>query len=172
MIFVTFLFSTLPIYLWTWHRILDIGTKLLRTGHCLWTLAKWLGSGHWPRVLTSDIFQVQWYLTLDISIKLPRSGHSQGTWLWTLEPGPRNWPSGYCSRYLALNNEHKFNFGLLFNQPYAPTIFATCGKRVLVSNGPYISTFQTILKNVCLSVILKFCLSVCRDWQRIWKLVT
>ena len=32
-------------------------------------------------------------------------------------------------------------------------------KKILDQNGPYISTFQTNLKNACLSVILEFCLS-------------
>ena len=36
-------------------------------------------------------------------------------------------------------------------------------KMVLDPNWPYISTFQTILRNVCLSIISEFCLSVGRS---------
>ena len=51
-------------------------------------------------------------------------------------------------------------FVLLYKLPYVTTIFATSRKKGLDPNGPYISTFQTILRNGCLSVISKFCLSL------------
>ena len=41
---------------------------------------------------------------------------------------------------------------------YVSTIFAISERKVLDPNGPYLNTFQTILRNVCLPVILKFCL--------------
>ena len=46
---------------------------------------------------------------------------------------------------------------------YVPTFFATSGKKVLDPNLPYIRTSQTKIRNVCLSIILEFCLflSVC-----------
>ena len=37
-----------------------------------------------------------------------------------------------------------------------PTIFATSRKKILDPNGPYKNTFQTVLRNCCLSVISKF----------------
>ena len=43
---------------------------------------------------------------------------------------------------------------------YGPTIFATSRKKVLDPNGPYISTKNLKKRNVCLSVILEFCLSI------------
>ena len=54
-------------------------------------------------------------------------------------------------------------------------------KRILDPNGPYISTFQKILRNVCLSVILEFCLSsvicrlpsvVCCLWSVVYDLLS
>ena len=42
--------------------------------------------------------------------------------------------------------------------PYVPTIFAPSGKKVIDSNGPYISTFLTIGRNVCLSSSSSVCL--------------
>ena len=46
-----------------------------------------------------------------------------------------------------------------FNKPtYVDIFFAISEKKVLDPNGPYISTFQSILRNVYLSVILEFCL--------------
>ena len=55
----------------------------------------------------------------------------------------------------------KFLDLLAYFGPYVLTIFAASGKNVLDPNAPYISTFQTILRNVCLVVISEFCLSVC-----------
>ena len=40
-----------------------------------------------------------------------------------------------------------------------PLFFATSGKKVLDPNWPYISMFQTKIRNVCLLVISVFCLS-------------
>ena len=42
--------------------------------------------------------------------------------------------------------------------PYVPAIFATSRKKVIYPNGPFINTNQTKIRNVCLSVILEFCL--------------
>ena len=47
----------------------------------------------------------------------------------------------------------------IFSSNPVLTIFETSRKKVLDPNWPYINTFQTILRNVCLSVISKFCLS-------------
>ena len=47
-------------------------------------------------------------------------------------------------------------FGLLFSNSMFPLFL-----QLLKKNWPYISSFQTILRNCCLSVILEFCLSVC-----------
>ena len=51
-----------------------------------------------------------------------------------------------------------FHFGLLFSNPMFLLFLQLPEKKVLDPNGPYISTFQTIPRNVCLSVI--FFLSV------------
>ena len=50
-------------------------------------------------------------------------------------------------------------FGLLFSNPMFPLFLQLLENNVLDPNGPYISTYQTILRNFCLSVISEFCLS-------------
>ena len=49
--------------------------------------------------------------------------------------------------------------GYLSSKYMFPLFFKHLEKKVLDPNGPYISTFQTNLRNVCLSVILESCLS-------------
>ena len=62
-------------------------------------------------------------------------------------------------------------FWVTFQVTLCSYYFCNFRKKVLDPNGPYISTFHTILRNVCLSVISEFCLSLsstaytslCRD---------
>ena len=61
-------------------------------------------------------------------------------------------------RYV-LPNTNVVHFGLLFSNPMFLLFLQLLEKKVLDPNGPYVSTFQTILGNVCLSVISEFCLS-------------
>ena len=49
-------------------------------------------------------------------------------------------------------------FWFTFSKPMQ-NFFAIFEKKVLYQIGPYINTFQTNIKNICLSVILEFCLS-------------
>ena len=46
-----------------------------------------------------------------------------------------------------------------FSSKFLFLLFYNCRKKVLDPNGPYISTSQIEIRNVCLSVILEFCLS-------------
>ena len=43
------------------------------------------------------------------------------------------------------------------SKPMSP-LFSQLPEKVLYTNGLYINSFQTILRNVCLSAILEFCL--------------
>ena len=43
-------------------------------------------------------------------------------------------------------------FGLIFSKPMFPLLFRLPDRKVLDPNGPYISTSQTKIKNVCLSI--------------------
>ena len=73
-----------------------------------------------------------------------------------------HWPIFFCKKILYTSIEHvKYIInctllGYFAVTLYVPTIFATSGKKVLDPNGPYINTFQTILRNVCLSIISEF----------------
>ena len=48
--------------------------------------------------------------------------------------------------------------GYFLSNPMSPLLLQLPEKKVPDPSGPYISTFQTKIKNVCLSVILEFCL--------------
>ena len=51
----------------------------------------------------------------------------------------------------------------IFRKTYVSNIFVTSRKKVVYQIGPYISTFQTKMRNVCLSVILKSCQMLCSE---------
>ena len=65
-------------------------------------------------------------------------------------------------------------FGLFFKLTHVSTIFMISEKKVLDPNEPFIITFQTILRNTCLLVILEFCLmsvvvySVSAAYTNLW----
>ena len=65
-----------------------------------------------------------------------------------------------CFHVLCDTKNHKltsiFSLGYFYSNPMFPLFLKLSEKRVLDPNGPCINTLQTILRNVCLSVILKF----------------
>ena len=55
-------------------------------------------------------------------------------------------------------NIKKCFIGLLFSEPMFPQFLWLSERNVLDPNEPYITTSQTKIRNVCLSVILELCL--------------
>ena len=64
-----------------------------------------------------------------------------------ISPGPKNWQDRFKS--ITEVTSRTFYF---YHKPIQACFF--CERKVLDQNGPYISTFQRNLRNVCLSVFL------------------